>query len=95
MAKAIYIIKIYMVLHQLPQGQGIISNQERRAVERMAQFLILFYGKYFLQSAISPAAPRLDLLFWRDMTRYQVFTGIVFSFNMIISTECIMTIVED
>ena len=71
MAKAIYIVKIFMLQHQIPRG--VMSQQELRAVNRMAQFIILFYGKAFLQSAIPCAAPRLDLEFWRHVVKYQVW----------------------
>ena len=72
MAKAIYILKMYMLRHQLPRGNGIMSEQEKRAVVRMTNFIVLYYAKYYLQSALSTAAPRLDLQFWKDITSYQV-----------------------
>ena len=70
MAKAIYIVKFYMLQDQLPNE--VISQQELYAVNRMAIFIILYYAKAYLQSAIPAAAPRVDLEFWRDMMKYRV-----------------------
>ena len=36
----------------------------------MAIFIILIYGQYFLQTALTAAAPRIDLEFWRNSNRY-------------------------
>jgi hypothetical protein len=70
MAKAIYLMKIYMTRHQLPPH--VLSNVERSQVERIAPFVFLVYAKYFLQAMLPSAAPRLDMNFWTDVHRFQV-----------------------
>ena len=39
----------------------------RDAVNRMAMFIILYYGKALLQSAIPASAPQHDLDIWREV----------------------------
>ena len=61
MAKAIYIVKLFMLKHQTPQT--VISLQEVDTVNRMAMFIILLYRKDVLHSVIPAAALRHDLEF--------------------------------
>lgn len=69
MSKAIYYLKMFMLSPQLLQ-LDLITNVESNAIERMSTFVILLYGQYFLQTALTTAAPRLDLGFWRNAKRY-------------------------
>ena len=69
MSKAIYFIKMFMLLPQLTQ-LDLITNVESVAIERMSTFIVLLYGQYFLQTALTTSAPRLDLGFWRNAKRY-------------------------
>ena len=62
MAKAIYYVKMYMVLHQL-NGNGLVTADQAAQVERMSRYIILLYARYFLQTALTSAAPSLDLTF--------------------------------
>ena len=71
MAKAIYYIKMFVLLPQL-LDKSIFTYAEGNQIERMATFIILVYGQYFLQSALTAAAPRLDLSFWKNAVKYKV-----------------------
>lgn len=59
-----------MSLHQLPAH--IISRREAAAVKQMSTFIALFYAKYWLQTPLTTAAPRMDLQLWRDMKHFEV-----------------------
>jgi hypothetical protein len=71
MAKAIYYIKMFMLLPQLIERQ-LVTEVDVMVIERMSKFIILLYGQYFLQTALTTSAPRLDLQFWRNAKRYEV-----------------------
>lgn len=51
---------------------GLVTPVMLSNIKRMAQFIALFYGPYFLQARLPTAAPRLDLELWNHMTTYQV-----------------------
>ena len=67
MSKAIYYTKIFL----LPRTFEL-TNEEARKVERMAEYICLFYAKYFLQSAITSAAPANDLHFFYLMRKFKL-----------------------
>ena len=79
MAKALYIAKITMTLHQLPAN--VISQEEGAAVKRMANFIALHYAKYWLQAPLTVEAPRIDLEFWRAMKMFEVGKHIKLLYN--------------
>ena len=71
MAKAIYYIKIFLLLPEL-MSREFITDLEKRQIEQMATYIILLYGQYFLETALTTTAPRLDIEFWRnDAKRYE------------------------
>ena len=43
----------------------------KRAVLALCQFVVLIYGKYFLQCPLGVAAARLDRKLWQDLVAYQ------------------------
>ena len=69
MAKSIHYIKMFMLTPQL-LNQTLITRSEANKIQRMATFIILLYGQYFLQTGLTTAAPRLDLEFWRNANKY-------------------------
>ena len=71
MAKAIYYIKMFMLLPQLI-GRGLFDEVDLSTISRMSKFLILHYEKYFLETALTSSAPPIDLHFWRIAKRYEV-----------------------
>ncbi len=69
MAKSIYYIKMFMLTPQL-LNQTLITRFVANKIKRMATYIILLYGQYFLQTALTTAAPRIDLEFWRNANKY-------------------------
>ena len=69
LAKALYLIKMSMLAHILPED--VLPSDRRDRVDRMAKFIVLFHAKYFLQAFLPAAAPRLDLQYWMDMIEFQ------------------------
>ena len=50
-----------------------MTQEENDHIARLAQFITLLYGQYFLQSALSTAAPMNDLRFFYDLREYSAF----------------------
>ena len=69
MAKAITLMKLAL-LHDKYEDE--FSPAEWIQINRLAEFVALVYGRYFLQSALAVAAPRLDLCFIENVQMYQV-----------------------
>ena len=65
MGRCLYVLKIFLLLNLFP-----LSFQKKTSLKKIADFIILFYVKYFLSSRLSTAAPRLDLSFIYDMKCY-------------------------
>ena len=70
MAKAIYYIKMFLLLPQLID-RDLVDEVDVSVISRMSKFVILLYGRYFLETALTSSAPRLDLQFWRNAKRYK------------------------
>ena len=70
MASALYILKIAMLVNVLPPR--FMTKNMQTKIERMAQYIAIFHGPWFLQSCLAPPAPRLDLQLWQDMCHYEV-----------------------
>ena len=68
-AKAIYSIKMFMTLPQFIK-KAPISVVQKRQIKRMAMFVILLYGKYFLQMALK----LLSAIFYQIFTSHQMIT---------------------
>ena len=69
MAKSIYYLKMFMLTTQL-LNRALITHLEANQIEKMATFIILMHAKYFLQTSLTTAAPRLDLEFWSNANGY-------------------------
>lgn len=67
MGKSIYLLKIFLMSDVFQ-----LTRREKPRISRLAQFIALLYGKYFL-SSISSAAPLHDLNFWYDLKEYRRF----------------------
>lgn len=50
-----------------------MSRFEKARIRRLAQFVALLYGRYFLSASLSTAAPRLDLTFYYDLQEYRTY----------------------
>lgn len=68
LASALYLVKLAMLLDVLPPD--MVDPTEETEIERMAQFICIFYMPYFLQARLSTAAPAQDLNLWIDMKVY-------------------------
>lgn len=62
LASALYILKIAMLANDLPPG--LVTPNMLDGIDRMAWFIVLFQGPWFLQACVSVSAPRLDLQLW-------------------------------
>ena len=62
-------MKLSMLSHSLPPDMINIVNIDD--IQRMAQFISLFYMPYFLQARLSSEASRLDLTLWKHMEVYE------------------------
>jgi hypothetical protein len=69
MAKAITILKMQLLYRKY---QHHFTDAEWHEVKRLAEFVALIYGRYFLQAALSVSAPRLDLEFFDNVHSYRV-----------------------
>lgn len=58
MSKSIYLMKVELMTERIS-----FSVEERRQVHKMAQFIALYYAKYFLRSLIAVFSPLDDLEF--------------------------------
>ena len=67
MAKAIYILKIFILSHVFNK----LTVRQGRVINRMTTFILSLYGRYFLQSSLATASPRLDKQFLRDILHYE------------------------
>ena len=68
MAKAITLLNMAL-LHD--KYQDNFTAAEWTQVNRRAEFVALIYGRYILQSALSSAAPRIDIGFLGDVLSYR------------------------
>ncbi len=70
LASCLYIMKIAMLADVLPPG--LVTPAMSTKIDRMAIFISLFHGPWFLQARIPAVAPRLDLQLWQHMCLYEV-----------------------
>jgi hypothetical protein len=49
-----------------------LSAKEKNIVERMALFIGVFYGKYFLESPLAAASPMNDLNFYYFIKQFKI-----------------------
>lgn len=66
MADCLYILKIAMLRNQFRMIARV-----RNAVLALAEFIVLIYGLYFLQTPLAISAPRLDRKFYEDVVSWQ------------------------
>ena len=70
LAKSLYIMKLFMLADKLPEG--LVTPRMRDNIDRMAVYIALFHGPWFLQASWASAAPRLDIELWNHMCSYEV-----------------------
>ena len=69
MESCLYILKITMLQDNLPRG--MLTANMKQGINRMAHYIALFHASYNLKVRIAPAAPRLDLKLWKEMSIYE------------------------
>ena len=65
MPKAIYYLKLFLLQNLFP-----LWGSKVKEVKRMALYIGVFYGKYFLQSSLTASAPANDLRFFCLMHQF-------------------------
>lgn len=70
LASCLYIMKLALLADVLPRG--LLTPNMLEGIDRMAQYIALFHGPWFLQARLSTPAPRLDLQLWQHMCHYEV-----------------------
>ena len=68
MAQSIYLLKICMLSNQF-----ILTPRQLASVTKLAEYIALFYARYFLRAMLAAAAPSDDLQFWYLMKKYREF----------------------
>ena len=68
-------MKLSLLANILPDD--VVSPEELPGIDRMAQYIALFHGPWYLQAQLSLSAPRLDLQLWNDVCCYEVFTQLL------------------
>ena len=82
MASSLYILKMVMLANDLPQG--LATPEMMTSLTRMAQYIALFHGPWYLQANMAVLAPRLDLHLWDNMALYEVYLKINLDINLFI-----------
>ena len=67
MGKSLYMMKLFVLSLVFP---GMIPRQ-REALERLVQFIVILYVRYFLTGSMPAPAPRLNIQLWYDMHVYR------------------------
>ena len=67
MGKALYLLKIYI----LSLIYNRLTSRQLISLERMVLFILALYGKYFLQSSLTVAAPKLDMVFINNLNMFK------------------------
>ena len=67
MGKALYLLKIYI----LSLIYNRLTSRQLISLERMVLFILALYRKYFLQSCLTVAAPKLDMVFINNLNMFK------------------------
>ena len=70
MASCLYLLKMALLANILPPG--LVTPAMRAKIDRMALYIALFHGPWFLQARVSVVAPRLDIQLWDHMCAFEV-----------------------
>ena len=70
MASCLYLLKMALLSDVLPRG--LVTAAMRTKIDRMALYIALFHGPWFLQSRVPVVAPRLDMQLWGHMCVFEV-----------------------
>ena len=70
MASSLYILKLAMLANVTPPR--LLTARKLQGIDKMAEFIALFHGPWFLQARLPAPSPRLDLQLWYHMCLYEV-----------------------
>lgn len=70
LASCLYIMKLTMLADNL--RPGLVTPNMKVNIDRMALYIALFHGPWFLQACLASAAPRLDMELWHNMCLFEV-----------------------
>ena len=82
LASSLYIMKLAMLANVTPPR--LLTRVKLEGIDRMAQYIALFHGPWFLQASLPAAAPCLDLQLWEDMNIYEVRS--IYSNSTVVTT---------
>ena len=68
MAKAIYVVKMYLLRKQLPLSINLKNN-----LRRMATFIVFVYIKYWFKTPLPIEAPETDIQFLKNLSEFKDF----------------------
>ena len=66
MGKSLYILKIFIMSHMFAR----LTPRQQSVIDRMTIYIVTLYGRYFLKTTLSEAAPMQDLDFFYDLKMY-------------------------
>ncbi len=69
MASSLYILKLAMLADVTPPR--LLTARKLEGIDKMAEFIALFHGPWFLQARLPSSSPRLDLQLWQHMCYYE------------------------
>ena len=75
LASSLYILKLTMLANVTPSG--LLTPNMIVALDRIAEYIALFHGPWYLQARLPAPSPRLDLQLWQDMCIYQTMHGAI------------------
>lgn len=68
MAKALVVLKMFLLYQKY---RAHFTNEEWRDIKKVADFVVLIWARYYLQSSLPAHAPRLDLELLEDAVAYR------------------------
>lgn len=67
MGKSLYVLKIFILSHMFAR----LTPRQQSSIDRLTQYIVTLYGRYFLSVQMSATAPMLDLDFFYDLKMYK------------------------
>ena len=76
MAKSLYILKMDLMKTQIT----FLSQNQKQNISQLATFVGVYFFRWFLRSAVAPAAPNLTLISFKQMLDFSEFDpGLAFT----------------
>ena len=91
MSKAIYVLKMVLLQHQLPD----IHWQTKKKMEKMALFVVFVYLRPWFTASGLPSAAQNDLLFCKSLAKYKKINAVVSSKTLAVLNRHTWYLTED